>query len=219
MHIIKKLIFITLIFSITKIKTTPPSLFFSQEIPKEIANIMTGRSYKPECPVKITDLRYLTITHWGYDDTVHTGHMVVHAKLAQEILEIFEELFENNFPIERMELIDFYDADDEKSMSMNNSSAFCFRANITRPNVFSNHSYGIAIDINPLINPYVNGDRVLPAGGRAYLDRTKNYKGIITGSLDNPCYRAFIQRGYEWGGSWEGRIDYQHFSKQISDVS
>ena len=145
--------------------------------------------------------------------------MVVHVKLAQEVLGIFTELFECKFPIERMELIDLYDANDDRSMQANNSSAFCCRANTTFPGTFSNHSYGIAIDINPLVNPYIKGQRVLPEAGKAYLDRTQPFIGIITASPDNACYKAFTSRGYEWGGNcWSDRIDYQHFSKKISDV-
>jgi len=185
----------------------------AQNIPHDIACLMTGRSWKPECPVPLSDLRYLTISHWGYDDMVHIGHLVVHATIAQEILEIFEELFAAKFPIERMELIDLYDADDECSMEANNTSAFCCRANTTTPGVFSNHSYGTAIDINPLINPYVKGTHVLPKGGSAYLDRTHHYKGMITDDPDNPCYCAFKKRGYEWGGHFVGCVDYQHFAK------
>ena len=98
-------------------------------------------------------------------------------------------------------------------MTANNSSAFCCRANTTFSGQFSNHSYGTAIDINPLINPYVKGDTVLPENGRAYLDRSTSHPGIITRSADNACYNAFIKRGYTWGGDLEGRVDYQHFHK------
>ncbi len=191
----------------------------SQEIPEPVAALMIGRSYKEGCPVLLTDLSYISVSHWGYDGKVHVGHMVVHAKLALELLEIFKELFDHQFPIERMELIDLYEADDDRSMSANNSSCFCFRPNTTTPGIFSNHSYGIAIDINPLVNPYVKGSRVLPEGGKAYLDRTVSYFGGITDSPDNICYQAFISRGYHWGGSsWPDRQDYQHFSKNPEDI-
>lgn len=191
----------------------------SQEIPDAIATLMNGRSYKEGCPVQLKDLRYISVSHWGYDNKVHVGHMVVHAKLADELLEIFKEIFDHQFPIERMELVDIYDADDDRSMSANNSSCFCFRPNTTTPGIFSNHSYGIAIDINPLVNPYVKGERVLPEGGKAYLDRSVTYLGGITDSADNICYKAFTSRGYHWGGSWPDRQDYQHFSKNPSTVS
>jgi hypothetical protein len=185
----------------------------SQEIPKEIEQLMRGRSYKEGCPVQLSDLRYVTVSHWDFEDKLRTGHLVVHAKIAQEIVDIFRDIFEAHFPIERMELVDHYNADDDLSMEANNSSCFNFRPNVTNPTVFSNHSYGIAIDINPRTNPYVKGDRVLPAGGRAFIDRTQDYKGGITASQTNAVYVAFTKRGYEWGGSWPDRQDYQHFSK------
>ena len=190
----------------------------SQQLPQEVCQQMIGRSYKEECPVPLSDLRYISVNHWDYDGYVRVGHMVVHAKLANELLDIFKELFEQKFPIERMELVDQYNADDERSMEANNSSCFCFRANTTTPGIYSNHSYGIAIDINPLVNPYVKGERVLPERGKAYLDRTRVYLGGITDAPDNACYKAFTSRGYEWAGSWPDRQDYQHFSKQISDI-
>lgn len=142
---------------------------------------------------------YLTVTHWGYDNQEHIGHIVVHVKLADEIVVIFNELYDAHFLIECMKIIDEYSADDELSMAANNSSAFCCRAITNNPGNFSLHSYGIAIDINPLVNPYVKGSQVLPENGRAYLDRTQDYTGIIVKSFDNPCYRIFTMHGYEWG--------------------
>jgi len=186
---------------------------YATTIPMDVMRVMLGRSWKPECPVPLQDLRYLTLSHWGFDDQVHIGHMVVHKDIAEEIIEIFAELFEHKFPIERMEIIDEYDADDERSMEDNNSSAFCFRANTTTPGVYSKHSYGIAIDINPRINPYIRGDLVLPRNAEEYVDRSGHYKGMITDTPDNVCYQAFARRGYAWGGHWDGRKDYQHFCK------
>jgi D-alanyl-D-alanine carboxypeptidase len=135
-----------------------------EEIPVDIKKIMIGCSWKPECPVPLEDLRYLTASHWGYDDKEKIGHMVVHSKLADELLAIFYELYQEHFPIERIELIDLYDANDELSMTANNSSAFCCRAITNVPGTFSLHSYGSAIDINPLVNPYVKGTQILPRG-------------------------------------------------------
>jgi len=178
-------------------------------------------SWKDECPVPYTDLVHLTLAHWGYDGQVHEGYLVVHKKLASEIVAIFNELFDDHFPIERMRLIDEYQADDELSMEDNNSSAFCCRAITNKPGIFSNHSYGIAIDINPKINPYIKGECILPASGCEYLDRTILAQGIITDADDNVCYQAFAKRGWDWGGHWlerKGYVDYQHFSKSIEDI-
>lgn len=218
MHYI--ILFLGFLSSLSAFCVKPEYKFFGmkQAIPQEVAHLMTGSSWKEECPVPLSDLSYISVSHWDYDGYVRIGHMVVHAKLADELIDIFDELFAHKFPIERMEIVDMYNADDNRSMSANNSSCFCFRPNTTTPGVYSNHSWGIAIDINPLVNPYVRGERVLPEGGRAYLDRTASYIGGITDSPDNACYRAFTSRGYEWGGSWPDRQDYQHFSKSPADL-
>jgi hypothetical protein len=188
------------------------------EISAELELKMHNRSWRDDCPVQLTDLRHITVLHWNFEGAVSVGELIVHRKIAVEMTEIFRELFIAKFPIERIQLIDEYDADDERSMEANNTSAFCCREITNKPGFFSNHSYGIAIDINPLVNPYVKGDQVLPKSGAAYLDRSKSFKGLISDSPENPCFQAFVSRGYEWGGSWVDRIDYQHFSKQIQDV-
>ncbi len=210
------------------IKTEVPS-FKAEEIPANIVQSMTGKSWKPESPVQLKDLRYLTIAHRGFDGKVKQGNMVVHAKLAQEILAIFQELFAAGYQIEKMKLIDEYFGDginensvDEISMTDNNSSAFCARYKTTAKE-WSKHSYGIAFDINPLQNPFYkpSNDLVAPEKGREFLDRTTIRQGMIR--KGDACYNAFVSRGYTWGGDWDmhkedGRVDYQHFQKRISDV-
>ncbi|HEV2601344.1 MAG TPA: M15 family metallopeptidase [Candidatus Babeliales bacterium] len=191
-------------------------------IQEPTAQLIRKHSWKPGCPVAFEDLALVTLPYWGYDDQPHTGQMVVHRKVAQEVVEVFCALFEHKFPIERMRLIDEYNADDNLSMNDNNSSAFCAREITNKPGQWSLHSYGIAIDVNPLINPYVNKSLVLPEAGKAYLDRTIGCKGIITDAVDNVCYQAFVTRGWDWGGSWmpiKGYVDYQHFAKDPSVVS
>lgn len=170
-------------------------------------------SWKENNPVPLQDLRYITVLHWGFDQQIHRGELVVHKNLAQEVIEIFEELFNEKFPIEKMVLIDAYLANDEASMEDNNTSAFCSRPVTGTTNRFSKHSYGIAIDINPKINPYVKGDTVLPKSGRDYLDRTQAIPGMI--NEDSACYKIFKKRGWEWGGDWTRLKDYQHFEKDL----
>ena len=206
--------------------------FTKEPVPEHILNLMIGKSLPTgvEWPVQPTDLSYLTITYWGYDDQFHMGHMIVHVKVAQEVLDVFKELLEKKFPIERVELIDLYDANDDRSMEANNSSAFCCRAITDRPGTFSKHSFGVAVDINPLINPYVKWNAlkskwiVYPEGGRRFVDlpangnvfpvRTESYRGIII--KNNPCCTAFEKRGWEWGGDWSSLKDYQHFEKKLT---
>ena len=114
-------------------------------------------SWRDSNPVPLSDLRCVCVRHWGFDNQVHSGCLIVHEKVAQEVLEIFEEIFEGGFPIEKMQFVDLYGAIDEFSARDNNSYSFCSRPITGMPGVFSKHSYGLAIDINPLYNPYLRG--------------------------------------------------------------
>lgn len=182
-------------------------------LPESVVERIQGRSWNEECPVPLRDLAYIQVTHWNFKSEVTTGEIIYHKNLAREITEIFLELFEANYPIEKMVLIDDYDADDELSMVDNNSSAFCSRAITGKPGTFSKHSYGGTIDINPLINPYVKGEIVLPKGAEKYLDRSLDVPGLI--KEGDSCFQAFMSRGYSWGGHWISLKDYQHFEKNF----
>jgi hypothetical protein len=154
-----------------------------------------------------------------FNNEVCEGKLIVNVQVADDIMEIFKELFDAKYQIEKIKLIDEYDANDDASMEDNNTSAFNFRL-IDGQDTISDHSYGIAIDINPLYNPYVRsgfGDRdVLPVNGTVYADRTKDFEHkIVKGDV---CYNAFINRGWKWGGEWNSPIDYQHFYKEIVTV-
>lgn len=170
-------------------------------------------SWKENNPIKLNNLRYITVSHWGFDGQIHKGELVVHKNLASEVIEIFEGLYQAKFPIEKMILIDHYFADDESSMEDNNTSAFHSRLVTGRADRFSKHSYGMAIDINPKINPYVKGETILPKSGKMYLDRTLNTPGII--NVNSSCYKIFKQKGWTWGGDWTDLKDYQHFEKEV----
>ncbi|KXG75480.1 M15 family metallopeptidase [Thermotalea metallivorans] len=187
--------------------------FTFQPLPKAIADKVEGVSWKKDSPVKLEDLSYVKVLHWGFDGKIHEGELIVHKHLAQEVAEIFQILYGSKFPIEKIRLIDVYDANDDLSMADNNTSAFCFREVAGRKGVLSTHSYGMAIDINPVQNPYVRGEKVSPEAGRDYLDRTNVRKGMII--KDDACYKAFKDRGWTWGGEWKTVKDYQHFEKII----
>jgi len=180
-------------------------------LPNSIVKRIIGKSWNANCPVPLEDLAYIKITHWNYNNEICIGELIYHKNLALEIIEIFQELFEAKFPINKMILIDDYDASDELSMKDNNSSAFCSRTVTGKPGIFSNHSYGGTIDINPVVNPYIRDKIVLPKGSEVYLDRNKKTKGLI--HEDDACYQAFIKRGYTWGGHFVNLKDYQHFEK------
>lgn len=163
------------------------------------------------CPVGMKDLSDLKISHWGFDGKIHSGEMMVHKDVAKEVSDIFSELFKQKFPIKKMELIDQYKGDDASSMEANNTSAFNCRAVTGSPGVFSEHSYGKAIDINPVQNPYVRGAVVAPPAGKKYLNRKKVRAGMIV--ADAAVVKAFKKRGWKWGGDWKTLKDYQHFEK------
>lgn len=165
-------------------------------------------SWRPGCPVPIEDLRLLTLDHWGFDGGVHRGELVVHRDHSEAVLRVMRRLFEARFPIERMQLIDVYGGDDERSMAANNTSAFNCRAVSGRPGVWSQHSYGWAVDVNPVQNPYVSGGRVSPPAGAAFADRSVRHPGMVHGGV----VQAFASVGWGWGGNWTSPKDYQHFS-------
>ncbi len=163
------------------------------------------------CPIPPGDLRQLTLSYWNFDRKPSTGILVVHKDVAAEVSIVFRDLFNHGFLIERVAPVEDYGGNDDASMAANNTSAFNCRDVTGQPGKFSNHSWGRAIDINPLTNPYVKGDKVLPPEGRAYLDRAHAFPGSI---LDASfIVKRFIQAGWQWGGSWNDRKDYQHFEK------
>lgn len=187
--------------------------FTSEPLSQEVINRISGISWKQGAPVGFDDLSYVKVMYWGFDEKEHIGELIVHKKVAEEITEIFKELYEAKFPIEKMRLIDEYDANDDLSMADNNTSSFCYREVAGKKGTLSKHSYGIAIDINPIQNPFVKGDRISPIEGKEFADRENVRKGMII--KDDICYKAFKERGWIWGGEWNTLKDYQHFQKQI----
>lgn len=165
-------------------------------------------SWRPGCPVPLSDLRYLTVTYRGFDGADHTGELVVAASVADDVVVIFDELFTAGYPIGSMRLVDDFGGSDDDSMDANNSSAFNCRA-VTGGGGYSEHSYGTAIDLNPVQNPYLSGTLVLPEAGRAHLDRESQPGVIEPGDV---VVAAFAEHGWTWAGTWSGPVDYQHFS-------
>ena len=172
---------------------------------------MLGKSYPTgDCRVKRSDLRYLTISHIDRKGREHVGELVCNKRIASDLIDIFRQLYEARYPIERMELIDNYDADDERSMTANNTSCFCYRT-VSNTKVLSKHAQGLAVDINPCYNPYVKGDVVQPKGSRAYTKRSRRFPYKIR--RDDLLCRLFREHGFQWGGDWHSLKDYQHFEK------
>lgn len=176
---------------------------------------MQGKSFKRDCTVKRSELRYLRLSHYDAEGKEHIGELVCNKMIASDLKEIFQELYKHHYPIQRMQLVDDYDADDEQSMRANNTSCFNFRR-IAGSTKLSKHSQGLAIDINPLYNPYVkrqaNGTLIVqPANATCYADRRKAIPYKI--ERDDLCYRLFIKHGFKWGGAWTRQQDYQHFER------
>ena len=183
-----------------------------EPISPTLAEEMTGVSWHPGCPVPIADLRLITMDHWGFDGQPHRGELVVHKTVADGVVSVFGRLFAARFPILRMERIEHFDGDDDASMAADNTSSFNCRE-ITGGSGFSVHSWGMAIDINPVENPYIRDGVVLPPASEAYLDRLDVRPGmIVDGDL---VVEAFASIGFTWGGDWERLKDYQHF--EIAD--
>lgn len=189
--------------------------FFFETISPEIEQRISGKSYPKGCTYPLENLRYVKVKYYDFDGRVQSGELIVNTLIAQDIVEIFKELYDAKYPIEKIRLIDEYNASDDASMADNNSSAFNYRC-VDGTSTLSNHSYGLAVDINPLYNPYVRtgfGDRdVLPVNGADYADREKDFPHKIT--KGDVCYNAFVSRGFLWGGEWDNPVDYQHFYKE-----
>ena len=189
--------------------------FSADTVSDEVFARMQGYSFPQGCTVAREDLRYLRISHYDGKGQERVGEMVCNKCIADDLLDIFEKLYQARYPIERMELIDNYEADDERSMSANNTSCFCFRA-VAGSAKLSKHAMGLAVDVNPLYNPYVKMRKdgtlfVQPKAGSNYLDRKKRFPYmIVKGDL---LYQLFIAHGFTWGGSWRSLKDYQHFEK------
>jgi hypothetical protein len=167
-------------------------------------------SWRPGCPLAVEDLRAIDASHWGFDGAVHEGRIVVAESLVDDVTGVLRELFDARYPIERMEPVDMYGGDDLASVAANNTSAFNCRLATGSTSSWSEHAYGRAIDLNPLVNPYVVGDDVIPEASRPYLDRTRTDQGMI--HEGDPAVLAFKSRGWVWGGHWKTSKDYQHFS-------
>jgi hypothetical protein len=167
-------------------------------------------SWRRRCPVGPVELRLLRVDHWGLDGRVHRGELIVHRDHARRILVVLEKLFKARYPIQRLRLVDAYQADDDRSMAANNTSGFNCRP-VSGSSRWSEHAFGRAIDLNPLRNPYVTrGGRVSPPAGRPYANRARRAAGMIHGG--DAVVRAFAAAGWRWGGYWSGSRDYQHFS-------
>lgn len=186
--------------------------FYVSDIPSSVWKNMQGKSYTEGCPVEKNELRYVHVLYVDFAGRTCDGELIVNKLIADDVLDIFRQLYEAEYPIEKIALIDEYDGDDELSMSDNNTSAFNFRT-IAGTDTVSKHGMGLAVDVNPFYNPQVketgNGIKVSPEDAISYADRDVDFLYKI--DHDDLCYKLFTEHGFEWGGDWETAKDYQHF--------
>ena len=186
-------------------------LFSAEPISDKVFDRMDGVSFGKDCTTKRKNLRYLRVLHRGFDGETHIGEIVCNKEIAKDLLYIFRQLYQEEYPIEKILLVDEYGGDDELSMEDNNTSCFNFRP-VAGTGRLSQHAYGRAIDINPLYNPYITSDGFVPVNAGDYVDRSAENPYKI--DRNDLCYQLFDERGFTWGGSWNSVKDYQHFQKK-----
>lgn len=197
--------------------------FYYEPISDNLRRFMTGISYPAaseedggaEPEITFEELAYVHILHYDFDGRPAEGELICNTAIAQDLAEIFQELYRNEYRLEKVLLIEEYDGDDTASMEDNNTSCFNYRP-VEGSDHLSKHAYGLAVDINPLYNPYITytadgEENVSPVSAQAYADRSRNFSYKI--DSEDLCYRLFIQHGFTWGGNWNNVKDYQHFQK------
>ncbi|MGH3979414.1 MAG: M15 family metallopeptidase [Pseudonocardiaceae bacterium] len=172
-------------------------------------DVLARSSWQPACPVAAGELRYLTMSFVGFDEQPHTGEMIVHADVAEDVVAVFGQLFATRFPMEEMRVVAAPELDTAPTGDGNNTSAFVCRPARGQTR-WSAHAYGLAIDVNPFCNPYARDDLVLPELASAYLDRGWVRPGMLRDG--GPVVTAFESIGWAWGGRWSHPIDTMHFS-------
>ncbi len=205
--------------------------FYYEPLSSDLISYITGVSY-PALPseasedtlnvgeqndISYADLRYVHIIHYDFDGNLAEGELICHNSIAEDLVEIFYDLYASEYQIEKVTLIENYNGDDTASMADNNTSCFNYRV-VDGTKSLSKHALGLAIDINPLYNPYIRYDKkggqtVSPVEGEAYADRTVSFPYKI--DPDDLCYRLFTEHGFTWGGNWNSSKDYQHFQKAL----
>lgn len=175
-------------------------------VPPEVAARST---WSARCPVKLEQLRYVTVTFHGFDGLPHTGELLVHRSAARDLVGVFRRLYRARFPIEAMTIATNRDLRAPPTGDGNVTGSFVCRPSRSSSS-WSEHAYGLAVDVNPFHNPYVKGDLVLPELASSYADRDRRRPGMITpGSV---AADAFGDIGWAWGGSWNSLKDWMHFS-------
>lgn len=173
-------------------------------------DVLARSSWQEGCPVGVSELSYLMMSHHGFDGEVHTGEMIVNAADAEGVVGVFRKLFEAGYPIEQMRVIRAEEVDDHPTGDWNETTSFVCRPAVGSTN-WSQHAFGLAIDVNPFQNPYLRGDLVIPELASAYTDREEVRVGMIFDA--DVVVDAFADIGWTWGGDWNTLKDWMHFSR------
>jgi hypothetical protein len=174
------------------------------------ADVIARSTWKPGCPVADADLSWVRLAFIGFDGARHTGELLVNRSVAGDLVSVFRQLYAAKFPLEEMRITRADELDAPPTGDGNNTGAFNCRP-VRGATTYSQHAYGLAIDVNPFQNPYTKGDLVLPELASSYLDRSWVRPGMI--EPDGPVVRAFSSIGWTWGGTWHSLKDLQHFSQ------
>lgn len=197
-------------FPTIEILPAPTGDGFQSTIEPVSEEVLARSTWNDGCPVTVDELRYLRMTFWGFDGGHHQGEMIVHREVADDVVGVFAALHEARFPIEEMRVTTMAELDAPPTGDGNNTTGFVCRA-VVGGSGFSQHAYGLAVDINPFHNPYQKGDVVLPELSTSYLDRDDARPGMIFEG--GPVVAAFDAIGWGWGGRWNSLDDYHHFSR------
>ena len=191
--------------------------FYQETLSDTLIERITGSSYHENDDISLDQLRFLHVLYYDFNNEIKDGELICNKQIADDLLEIFSTLYDNAYQIDKIQLIDVYDADDDLSCADDNTACFNYRV-VAGSTTLSKHALGMAIDINPFYNPYVTypdgKERISPAGSEVYADRSNDNPHMIRkGDL---CYQLFIDHGFTWGGEWKSLKDYQHFQKVIN---
>ena len=198
--------------------------FYYEPLSDNLKRYITGVSFpaalentEETLAIAYDDLCYLHLLHYDFDGNPAEGELICNKTIAQDLVEIFYELYRNEYRLERVQLIDEFDGDDIASMEANNTSCFNYRV-VEGSTFLSKHALGLAIDINPLYNPYITygkdgSENISPATATDYADRSASFPYKI--DENDLCYKLFTQHGFTWGGNWNSCKDYQHFQKVV----
>jgi hypothetical protein len=199
--------------SLTTVNRLPPpgdGAPYASTVAPVPAEVLARSTWQPSCPVAANELRYLTMSFWGYDGHAHTGEMIVNTRVAVDVTKVFKQLYDARFPLEEMRVVAAPELTAPPTGDGNNTTAFVCRSAV-RQTRWSAHAYGLAIDVNPFCNPYIRGDLVLPELASSYVDRSNVRPGMLLPG--DAAVRAFKAIGWSWGAEWNSVKDIQHFSE------